>query len=100
VCRLRLGKQLDSRDVPPESLRLFDPHTPSREVRSLGFTTLLELSDRDLLALLESDPSFTQALKHAAQDRERLLKAGSADVNDRPASVTTGTKLKNPTDVR
>jgi monovalent cation:H+ antiporter, CPA1 family len=82
------------------ALRLFDPHAPSREVRSLGFTTLLELSDRDLLALLESDPSFKEALKQATQERERQLKVDKADTNDRPASIITSTTSTNATDMR
>ncbi len=82
------------------ALRLFDPHAPSREVRSLGFTTLLELSDRDLLALLESDPSFKEALKLATQARERQLKTDKADANDSPTSIITSKTSTHATDMR
>lgn len=85
------------------ALRLFDPHAPSREVRSLGFTTLLELSDRDLIALLNADPSFKEAMKQATQDRERLLRPASADIHDDSPTVirnTTAATATTPTDVR
>jgi monovalent cation:H+ antiporter, CPA1 family len=84
------------------ALRFFDPDSPSFEIRSLGFTTLLELSDRDLSALLESDPNFKRAMDLALQERKRVLQARTDHdaVNDAPATIVLSTKLTDAPDIR
>ena len=64
------------------ALRFFSPEPAAYEVRSLGFSTLLELSDADFTALLNTDPNFKQAMEKAAQSREQLLRTGHDDSKD------------------
>ena len=82
------------------ALRLFDPHAPSREVRSMGFSTLLELSDHDLISLLDADPNFKQAMKQAIEDREHMLQVSKDDETNDTVDVIRSTTSTNINDNR
>jgi CPA1 family monovalent cation:H+ antiporter len=57
-------------------LYLLDQDAAEFEVRSLGYTKLLELTARDFKSLLTQDASLRHAIELVAQQRRRALEVG------------------------
>jgi monovalent cation:H+ antiporter, CPA1 family len=57
-------------------LYLLNQEAPKFEVRSLGYTKLLELSARDFKSLLDGDPQLREAIEGVAKQRLRALQVG------------------------
>ncbi len=70
-------------------LLLIDETTPDVEVRSLGYTRLLELTARDFKVLLEKDAQLRQAIEVVAKQRHHALQVGNAEAVSRASAPTS-----------
>jgi monovalent cation:H+ antiporter, CPA1 family len=61
-------------------LYLLKPDAPEFEVRSLGYTKLLELSAKDFKNLVASDSQLREAIEKVAKERLRALEVGRSSL--------------------
>jgi len=68
-------------------LFLLVPDAPEFEVRSMGYTKLLELSGRDFQAVLKREPSIRAGIEKVAAERVRALEVWRSQLNVSEANV-------------